>query len=174
MKNSVDNQSRNTRSSGIVAILCGIGIAAFALSAAAGGPSASSPSKAYLQRIGPAPLRFSEPKPPQVFFTNSAPAVVAKNESGPADADVPDFLAPPTSLTPVEIGQAVTYTAKSAPVSQLSQPAEVVSPQMLLKYFNKSTNGSVTGVVMPVEFAAPQPSAAPPSSSATYSTTPKQ
>jgi hypothetical protein len=174
MKNSADNQSRITGNHGPVAILCGIGVVVFALSATACGPSISSTSKPYLQRIGPAPLRFSEPKPPQVFFTNSAPAAVAKNESGPADADVPDFLAPPTSLNPAEIGQAVTYTAKSAPVSQPSQPAEVVSPQMLLKYFNKSTNGSVTGVVMPVEFAAPQPSAAPPSSSATYSTTPKQ
>jgi hypothetical protein len=44
----------------------------------------------------------------------------------------------------------------------------VVSPQMLLKYFNKSTNGNTTGVIAPIQFSPPQSIGAP-SSTATYS-----
>jgi hypothetical protein len=45
--------------------------------------------------------------------------------------------------------------------------ADVISPQMLLKYFNKSTNGTGTGIIAPLDLTAPR--AQPPSSKATYS-----
>jgi hypothetical protein len=47
----------------------------------------------------------------------------------------------------------------------------MVSPQMLMQYFNRSTNGAAAGIMAPVNFAPP---AAPsPSSTATYSADPK-
>jgi hypothetical protein len=43
---------------------------------------------------------------------------------------------------------------------------------MLLRYFNRSTNGTGAGILAPVDFAPPG-AAKPPSSTATYSTNPK-
>jgi hypothetical protein len=43
---------------------------------------------------------------------------------------------------------------------------------MLLRYFNRSTNGASSGVMAPVDFAPPPPPK-PPASTATYSTDPK-
>ena len=58
------------------------------------------------------------------------------------------------------------------PAAAASAPEPMVSPQMLLKYFNRTTNGISSAVTAPMEFAPPTP-ARPPSSTATYSTNPK-
>ena len=47
-----------------------------------------------------------------------------------------------------------------------------ISPQMLLKFFNRSTNGTAGGIIAPVDFAPPTVPK-PPSGSAMYSTNPK-
>jgi hypothetical protein len=82
---------------------------------------------------------------------------------------VPDLLARPLPAPPVEEPAAVTNQAVVLP--EPARHDDVVSPQMLLKYFNKSTNGATTGVLAPFEFSPPQ-TGEPPSSKATYSHSP--
>lgn len=56
------------------------------------------------------------------------------------------------------------------PIEQ-TRPEDVVSPQMLLKFFNKGTNGAATSVTVPLDFTPPRP-AEPSNSKASYSTGP--
>jgi hypothetical protein len=84
--------------------------------------------------------------------------------------DIPVPLAPPTPV----VEQTPAPTPSPAPAATdmnadtgAPAPAEVVSPQMLLKYFNKSTNGASTGIIAPLDLSAPNPQPRP--SQATYS-----
>ncbi len=140
--------------------------AAFALSTMAGAP--------YLPLVGPPPLRFaappdltkklislppialtnpvshlSMPKPIAQTQTNAAP--IAMTLPAPAPTAVPGTNAPPANL---DIG---------------GGQADLIAPQMLLRYFSRGTNTSST-VVAPVGFTPP--SGSPGASSASYSTSP--
>jgi hypothetical protein len=129
----------------------------------------------YLATVGPAPLRFwspARPKPAPVV-TNAAPADV----SAQTDASNPNdffaaFGASASVPTPMPMQPATTNVemnaASEAPQSGALQPTDVVSPQMLLKYFNKNTNGASTGIIAPLDLSVPH-NTPPPSSSATYS-----
>jgi hypothetical protein len=124
----------------------------------------------YLPVIGPVALRFRVAAPPATNLTevNLPPpepeppaAVVAA--TNPPPAPVPVALAPKTNA-PV-----VLTTPEPAGSPTASDP--MVSPQMLLKFFNRGTNGPANSVIAPMEFAPPGV-AKPPASSATYTTSP--
>ena len=135
-------------------------------------PAFGASGPGYLATVGPAPLRFfSLPKPAPA----PAPAATA-----PADANLPEMPNPydvinafnsnvnarasvpmPTTPQPEQTPNVDMNAATQPP-----QPGDVVSPQMLLKYFNKSTNGTGTGIIAPMDLSNPQPTQPP--SSATY------
>jgi hypothetical protein len=134
---------------------------------AVAGFAAASPG--YLPCVGPASLRFS-PVPPPV--TNQivpatpevvpVPTVASPVPFGP----MPELLPAPPPPEPPAITNQV-----SSGIPETTRPEEVVSPQMLLKYFNKSTNGTSSSVFTPLDFTPPK-SPEPPPSKATYSTGP--
>jgi hypothetical protein len=127
----------------------------------------------YLRVVGPAPLRFRPAPHPIITLPPPAPAAV---EASPAPAipggGTPDFSVVPSLLPAPPLTAPVTVQAPTATTNETiiepARPEDVVSPQMLLKYFNKSTNGNTTGVIAPIQFSPPQPIGAP-SSTATYS-----
>jgi hypothetical protein len=145
----------------------------------------------YLATVGPAPLRFWSPphvKPAPVSVkTDTPPAAVSASTETP---DPYDFLAAfgsPTSVPiPMPMPQVTTnveMNAASQPPQQpvtpqpvasqpgALQPSDVVSPQMLLQYFNKGTNGNgaAAGIIAPIDLSVPHNNTPPPPSSATYS-----
>jgi hypothetical protein len=102
---------------------------------------------AYLPTVGPAPLRFRAPyKPSTNSVAPPAPVVsepvipppVKEVEKAPAPAPPVHEAAP----APIDTN-AVVDTAPSD---------GVISSAMLLKYFNRSTNGAATGVGAPPSF----------------------
>ena len=129
----------------------------------------------YLPRIGPTPLRF---RPVPLPMTNQlalpAPASDPEAEPEPEPTapkdDKPTAAATTPAPSPAPAPAAVVNEVSSGP-SEPTQSDEVVSPQMLLKYFNKSTNGTSSTVIAPLDFTPPKP-VEPNSSKATYSTGP--
>jgi hypothetical protein len=79
-------------------------------------------------------------------------------------------IVPPPAVEPV-VMEAASDTNQIQSLTLPSNPDEVVSPQMLLRYFNKSTNGASASVIAPMEFTPP-PAAPAPSSKASFSTSP--
>jgi len=126
----------------------------------------------YLRVVGPAPLRFRPtPRPistPLVPPPEASPAPTMPAVATPDFSVVPNLLPMPTAPAPVTFQAPPAATTETNAVIEPPRAEEVVSPQMLLKYFNKSTNGNTTGVIAPIQFAPPQPTGAP-SSTATYS-----
>jgi hypothetical protein len=135
----------------------------------------------YLAAIGPAPLRFRAPLMPTTrVFVPPMPAPPVPPEPSkpvpvslevvpqPAAASSPSFSTSgptPTAITPQP---ATIVNEVSSGGTQPTQAEEVVSPQMLLRYFSKSTNGVSTSVIAPLNFTPPRP-VEQPSSKATYS-----
>jgi hypothetical protein len=154
-------------------------------------PVKRDPSKSafgYLPTLGPSPLRFEAPPP---VVTNLA--LLAVNQTGlPPLAEV---LKPFTTdkLTHLELvdGEssgpreyAASSTSASFPLAgpipgqalvplpaPAAEPEPVVSPDMLMRYFMRSTNGAAASVSVPIGFTPPPP-ATPPSSTATYTVGP--
>jgi hypothetical protein len=134
----------------------------------------------YLAIVGPAPLRFWSPSHakygPVTASTNSAPSAAQTGTPDPYDIfnafGSPTYVPTPGPMQPV--APDVEMKAASAnPQPVIGQPStvppgDVVSPQMLLKYFNKNTNGTSTGIIAPLNMA-PSSNPTPPPSSATYS-----
>src|SRR5260221_2798126 len=127
----------------------------------------------YLRVVGPAPLRFRPaphpiitllPPPPAPVEANPAPTIPGAGT--PDFSVVPNLLPMPTAPVAVTAPSPPATTSQTHVVIEPSRPEEVVSPQMLLKYFNKSTNGNTTGVIAPIQFSPPQSIQAP-SSTAT-------
>lgn len=131
----------------------------------------------YLATIGPAPLRFQKPAlvaslalppllmhdpvppPPEVVPTKPAP--VAANPPPAAEAPVSAPALPPPALLP--------------PATSDTNAPPILSPQMLLHFFNQwsgTNRAPTTTIVTPVEFTPPRPFA-PPSSTSTYLSPPK-
>lgn len=123
----------------------------------------------YLASIGPSGLRFcSVPRPFTNIFvlpvikpaTNEPPTVATNSE--------PSHVVPTASATVPDAG---TNQTQNVNVVDPGVPTNVVSPQMFLKYFSKSTNGAANAtIITPLDFTPPRASPAP--SSATYSTGP--
>jgi hypothetical protein len=133
----------------------------------------------YLPAVGPVPLRFRVAAQP---VTNLL--VIALPSPEPPSAPLDEVIAAPLAAS--------TATNKAPPVAPPSSTVQtnlvpggptgangglpgaepLISPQMLLRFFNRSTNGAVGGIIAPVDFAPPAV-ATPLSSSATYSTDPK-
>ncbi len=132
----------------------------------------------YLPVVGPVPLRYrpaTQPATNLVYIPLPPP-------DPPSTPDIPHApLAPPvaadtetrkTASAAPAPSAALTNAVSSDPAGQngtSSASAPLISPQMLLRYFNRPTNGGAGGIIAPVDFAPPAP-ATPPSSTATYST----
>jgi len=162
-----------------------IGGLAVALSATAG--------EGYLPTVGPAPVRFETPAPPApvtvafppLVFIEPRPLTDTNETVAPASPaeSVPNLPgAAPTEVTPPPPAEVTIFVSPLGPLeptgvatNSLAAPAEteVIAPQMLLKYFMRpaGTNSAGVSIFAPVGFVPPQP-LAPPSSSATFQTTP--
>ncbi|MGD1085882.1 MAG: hypothetical protein ABSA47_14190 [Verrucomicrobiota bacterium] len=131
---------------------------------------------AYLPVVGPVPLRFRAPAPPVTNLVRmTLPPPDAAPVSPPPVAEVAAKTnAPPVAPSPAAPVPEANPTAISntpGPVAASAVPEPMVSPQMLLRYFNRTTNGISSAITTPMEFAPPIP-AGRPSSTATYSTNP--
>lgn len=128
-------------------------------------------SRAYLPTVGPVALRFRAPEQPATNLVRMPlpppqpePAITLP----PPDEPVAKKTAPPPAAAPQTTNQ------PAPPPEPPVAPAvgdPMISPQMLLKYFNHSTNGPSSGIIAPMNFAPPA-DAKPASGSATYSTNP--
>jgi hypothetical protein len=130
---------------------------------------AGSPGPGYLALVGPAAFRFAPvARPCTNRFVLPAPVPVPVPAPVPLQiekAPTPPLPAPAPAVT----NQGAASDATQPPVG--SAPADgVVSPQMLLRFFNKSTNNPAS-VIAPLDFTPPKAAVAAPSS-ATYSTGP--
>lgn len=127
----------------------------------------------YLPAVGPANLRFlPEARPATNLAAIALPPPVEEPDSQPPPAEVaasPPAPSAPPAAPPPETNSPVSLSPLPPAAAPMTDP--MISPQMLLKYFNRSTNGAAGGVIAPMEFAPPS-SAKPPSSTATYSTSP--
>jgi hypothetical protein len=128
----------------------------------------------YLPAVGPVALRFRPaaqpatnlvrmPLPPPDPPPAAPPALPAADSE--AKTNTPAVV--PASAPAVST---VTGNPDEGAIPPGTQP--LISPQMLLRYFNRSTNGVSSGIMAPVDFAPPPPPK-PPASTATYSTDPK-
>lgn len=127
---------------------------------------------AYLTKVGPVPLRFLSAEPPATNFVRMPlPAPKPPPAVTPAASEdaTPKKAAPPTP--PAAAPQAASPPAPAEPTVAPPAADPMISPQMLMKFFNHSTNGSSSGILAPMDFAPPS-SAKPASGSATYSTNP--
>ncbi len=127
----------------------------------------------YLPVVGPAALRFRAAFMATTHLANPVQPEITEPES---------VLIGPETLDPLNAAtnEVSAVAERSVPViphypipAEPSPTGEVVSPQMLLKYFTKSTNGTGAGAIgpMPMNFTPPPPAQAP-SSKASYSTSP--
>jgi hypothetical protein len=125
--------------------------------------------RGYLPTVGPAPIRFSIPllSVAKVFIPSAPPQHPAPEP--PKTAKIELAPAPPAAAAVPEPPAVINHVSSVVPESVA--PDEVISPQMLIKYFSKSTNGVSSSVTAPMDFTPPKP-AEQPSSKATYSTGP--
>ncbi|HZQ45620.1 MAG TPA: hypothetical protein VFC07_01300 [Verrucomicrobiae bacterium] len=123
---------------------------------------------AYLPAVGPSPLRFRPDFKPVAHIVYSPPPTVSQPDV-PLPAQKVEKVSVPVPPTPPP--EPIPAIDKTNGIVEPPRPEGVVSPQMLLKYFNRPTKGNSAGVSAPIDFTPP-PSAEPPSSKATYSTPP--
>ncbi|MGD0816558.1 MAG: hypothetical protein ABSA83_23450 [Verrucomicrobiota bacterium] len=129
----------------------------FVLFAALSGATGASTCPGWLPTVGPAPLRFSAALRPRA--TPVLPPIVGL---APTPLAPKAEKAPPTGVvlaTPAQIPKAAPQVA---PLVESGPPEVVVSPQMLLKYFSKPTNG-VAPAEAPPEPTPPKATEEPPS-----------
>ena len=117
---------------------------------------------AYLPTVGPAPLRFRADYKPVVHIKLPPPT-----PTGQSGASAPTPTAPLVVGVPVPATQTNQTVVQPPAVVESPRPDGVVSPQMLLKYFSRSTNAADANA--PLNFTPP-PQPEPPSSRAEYST----
>lgn len=116
----------------------------------------------YLPTVGPSPLRF------RPAFKPNTNIVVLPIPIQPVVAPPPAEKVEKVSSPTLPALEPIPAIAQTNAVVEPPRP-DVVSPQMLLKYFNKPTNGNAAGVSAPLDFTPPRP-VEPPSSKASYST----
>ena len=152
-----------------------ISVCAFAVTVFAGFAAGVSAASGYLPAVGPTALRY---RPLPQIVTNVAKMPLPAPEPPPAITNVaPTPVAlPPTNTPPPPTNTTQVNAAAPAPLPDQDMNFPATSPkysaQMLMKYFNRSTNGTGTGIIAPVDFAPPPVNSTPPST-ATYSTGPK-
>ena len=144
------------------------------------------PNEGYLPNVGPASLRFLAPAKPFKSIEISSSEIKAENDSAEENNSIPlpspkgdavQTPLPPINepvITPDTNAVAEPLASDPLPDPQpKSEPAQepeaTISPQMLLKFFNKPPTFVVPSAA-PVQFKAPQPVA--PSSKATYTISP--
>ncbi len=121
---------------------------------------------------GPVALRFSPPAKPAQPLPYSALAPVAKPETTNTTPAAVEHHAAVTNAAPTVMAhqpEPVPVVVQTNLVVGVQADPDTVSPQMLLKYFNKSTNGASSTILTPFNFAPPTQ---PPASKATYSKAP--
>jgi hypothetical protein len=134
------------------------------IAAYAGALISSWAGMAYLPAIGPAPLRFLPALKP---FTQSVPPLPAAAQPAPPPGEKAE-----KPSGPVAPSQPINVSPATGPTDTGAEPAPadgVISPQMLLKYFNKPTNSNAPNVKAPLDFIPPR-TGEPRSSKAEYST----
>jgi hypothetical protein len=112
----------------------------------------------YLPQVGPVPLRFRAlPPPPTRQITEPLPPPAPPPAPVPAvSPKLPALTAPVVVPVPVTNAPAVEYNARDfGAVAVPVPPDAMVSPQMLIKYFTLSTNGTGMSAVAPVGFTPP-------------------
>lgn len=120
----------------------------------------------YLPAVGPSPLRFRpafKPNTNRVVLPSPAPA----KSTLPLPAEKAEKTPAPTPAIPLH--DPVPTTEQADAVVEPPPSDGEISPQMLLKYFNRSTNGNAAAVSAPLDFTPPRPVEAA-SSKAEYST----
>jgi len=122
------------------------------------------PAGSYLPKIGPAPLRFQAPgKGPDI---SALLPPLAMSDPAPLE----EFIGPPASTNaPV----AIEPLADPAPAPQeprvTAQPSEpLLSPQMLMQFFNRDATNHNVNVLVPYQFNPPPANIPAPPSRATY------
>jgi hypothetical protein len=128
----------------------------------------------YLPVVGPVALRFRSAAQPATNLVRMPlpppdPPPVAQPALPAADSEA-KTNAPAVVPASAPAVSTVASNPDEGAIPPGSQP--LISPQMLLRYFNRSTNGVSSGIMAPVDFAPPPPPK-PPVSTATYSTDPK-
>ncbi len=125
-------------------------------------------STAYLPAVGPAPLRF---RPAFRPITNSVvpPPPVPAQPPVPPPAEKTGRITLPIPAAPAPAS--VPAAEETDAVAERPPSDGTVSPQMLLRFFNKSTNGVAAGGIAPLDFTPPR-TAEPPSSKAEFSNPP--
>jgi hypothetical protein len=120
----------------------------------------------YLPAVGPSPLRFRPAFKPNTNNVASPSPVLAQpviplltEKAGKTFVPIPPTPVPDSGPT----------TDQTDANAEPPRSDGVISPQMLLKYFNKSTNGNAAGITAPLDFTPPR-AVEPPSSKAEYST----
>ncbi len=132
----------------------------------------------YLAIVGPVPLRFERvPRPPAKKFVLPIPppepvADQPKMPTKPLPSStlsehVASGPATPPPPAPPQMGPAGQSALAPAPQEG------AISPQMLLKFFNKTaTSTNSTSVIAPMDFSPPGITAPPPPSAATIAPSP--
>ena len=138
---------------------------------------AIAPACGYLPQAGPLPLRF-RPLPPPISDQDIAPAppvapITLPSPPMPSKEPVP--IPAVTNAPPLE------FKAETTPVQPpVAAPEQVVSPQMLIKYFtapNSQTNAVTNAApkaLDPVGFTSPLGGGAPPPSKPAPAAPPNQ
>jgi len=140
----------------------------FAVAGILSAAALASADPGYLPRVGPASLRFRPAPQPATGHFVLPPLEVAPEP-------------PPVAVTPaakptapaVTNSAATETTVISSEIPAAPEPAradDVVSPQMLMRFFSKSTNGTATSVIAPIQFTPPK--AETPPSKAAFTTGP--
>lgn len=128
----------------------------------------------YLPRIGPAPLRFLRPPVPATHqLALPAPAVEPEPDPEVTVSNIEKTIAatpPPLTMSTTRPSPAPNNGTPNGPMG-FTAPEEVVSPQMLLKFFGKPANGANSSATAPLDFTPPKP-VAPPASNAASPTGP--
>jgi hypothetical protein len=107
---------------------------------------------AYLPTVGPSPFRYRpifEPTTNKVAPPPTMPALLPVQ----LPVEKPEKPAVPAPVPPSHDSAPATDRADA--VVESPQSDGVISPQMLLKYFNKSTNGNAASFGAPLDFTPP-------------------
>ncbi|MGO8698639.1 MAG: hypothetical protein ACLQVY_13065 [Limisphaerales bacterium] len=118
-------------------------------------------SSAYLPSVGPAPLRFRalpllSANPVSLPAPLPAPPPEPMEGEDDEDSDLLPAIPPLAGTNTDGSPSAVVMEASSAPQNQ-RPPDPVVSPQMLLQYFQPATNQVMASPTEPVGFQPPLP-----------------
>jgi hypothetical protein len=119
---------------------------------------------AYLPAVGPSPLRFRP-----VFMPNTNGVALPAPVPAQSAPSLPAEKKTSVSTTPPPPHPSAPTIDQTDAIAEPPRSDGEISPQMLLKYFNRSTNGNAAAVSAPLDFTPPRPVEAA-SSKAEYTT----